>query len=98
MSRAKWTEAEAAGAAKEADRMSATAAGYAKARTPVKDRGSQWTSMEARVGIQAATYSSEILVFRVRGWLRYPVRYPAVCADFLVRPWRSLQLRRTNVQ
>jgi hypothetical protein len=33
MSRPKWTEAEAAGAAKEADRMSATAAAYAKARS-----------------------------------------------------------------
>jgi hypothetical protein len=35
MSRPKWTEAQAAGAAKEADRMSATAAGYAKARTEI---------------------------------------------------------------
>ena len=35
MSRAKWTEAEAAGAAKEADRMSVTAAGYAKARSEI---------------------------------------------------------------
>jgi hypothetical protein len=33
MSRPKWTEAEAAGAAKEADRRSVTAAAYAKARS-----------------------------------------------------------------
>ena len=35
MSRAKWTEAEAAGAAKEADRRSVTAAAYAKARSEI---------------------------------------------------------------
>jgi hypothetical protein len=51
--------------------------------------------MEARVGIQSATHVPNFLAFGVCGQQRYPVWYPAARADFLVRPWTSLRVRRT---
>jgi hypothetical protein len=50
--------------------------------------------MEARVGIQSATHVPNFPAFGVCGQQRYPVWYPAARADFLVRPWTSLRVRR----